>query len=179
MGSSVTPLGEGQRMVDLGEALRARLHPRLAPVLDVLPQFSRYTVVSGLALILDFAVYPAARCRRDTVVLAGAFGYACGLALHYLLSVRYVFDPRATNKAQTRLLAEFALSGLAGMAITALVIALTVDLGRHTSTAGQGAGGRGELPGGVCAAPQRGVCRAGARLGRSCDRHFPARKRHP
>ena len=128
MRSSVTPLGEGQRMLDLGEALRSRLHPKLAPILDVLPQFSRYTVVSGLALILDFAVYLLLAAGGTKVALAGALGYACGLALHYLLSVRYVFDPRAANKAQTRLLAEFAFSGFVGMAITALVIALTVDL---------------------------------------------------
>ena len=113
----------------LGEALRSRLHPQLAPILDVLPQFSRYTLVSGLALMLDFAVYLLLAAGGTKVALAGALGYACGLALHYLLSVRYVFDPRAANKAQARLLAEFALSGLAGMAITALVIALTADLG--------------------------------------------------
>ena len=106
-----------------------RLQGKLAPLLDVLPQFSRYTVVSGVALILDFTVYLLLAAGGMKVALAGALGYACGLALHYLLSVRYVFDPRAANKAQTRLLAEFTLSGVAGMAITALVIALTVDLG--------------------------------------------------
>jgi putative flippase GtrA len=45
-----------------------------------------------------------------------------------MLSVRYVFDARAAHKGQSRLFAEFAVSGLAGMAITALVIAATVDL---------------------------------------------------
>ena len=64
-----------------------------------------------------------------TGALAGAIGYACGLALHYMLSVRFVFDAAAAHKGQSRLVAEFALSGLAGMAITALVIAVTVDLG--------------------------------------------------
>ena len=117
-----------------------RLQGKLAPLLDVLPQFSRYTVVSGVALILDFTVYLLLAAGGMKVALAGALGYACGLALHYLLSVRYVFDPRAANKAQTRLLAEFALSGVAGMAITALVIALTVDLG-NAAVAGQSAGG--------------------------------------
>ena len=54
---------------------------------------------------------------------------ASGLALHYMLSVRFVFDAPAAHKGQSRLVAEFALSGLAGMAITALVIAVTVDFG--------------------------------------------------
>ena len=115
MGSSATPFGEGQRMFDVGEALRSRLHPKLAPVLDVLPQLSRYTVVSALALVLDFSVYLLLGAGGMKGAVAGAIGYACGLALHYVLSVRYVFDPRAANKAQTRLLAEFALSGFAGV----------------------------------------------------------------
>src|SRR5690349_1256713 len=129
MRTTVTPFGEGQRMLDVGEVLRSRLHPKLAPILDVLPQLSRYTVVSGLALILDFTVYLLLAAGGMKGAVAGAIGYACGLALHYVLSVRYVFDPLAANKAQTRLLAEFALSGFAGLAITAAVIAATVDLG--------------------------------------------------
>ena len=98
-------------------------------MLGLVPQLSRYTIVSALALVLDFTVYLLLAAGGMTGALAGAIGYACGLALHYMLSVRYVFDAAAAHKGQSRLVAEFALSGLAGMAITALVIAVTVDLG--------------------------------------------------
>jgi putative flippase GtrA len=111
------------------DTLRAWLPPRLAPVLGLLPQLSRYTVVSALALIVDFTVYLLLGAGGMTGALAGAIGYACGLALHYMLSVRYVFDAAAAHKGRSRLITEFALSGLAGMAITALVIAVTVDFG--------------------------------------------------
>ena len=114
------------------DMLRAWLPPRLVPILEpvlgLLPQLSRYTIVSALALILDFTVYLLLAAGGTTGALAGAIGYACGLALHYLLSVRYVFDAAAAHKGQSRLITEFALSGVAGMAITALVIAVTVDL---------------------------------------------------
>src|SRR5689334_20424662 len=129
MSSTVTHFVAGQRMIDLGEVLQSRLHPKLLPILRVLPQFSRYTVVSALALVLDFSVYLLLAAGGMKGAVAGAIGYGCGLALHYVLSVRYVFDPVAANKVQTRLLAEFALSGFAGLAITAAVIAATVDLG--------------------------------------------------
>jgi putative flippase GtrA len=128
MGSTVSSLVEHQHMRTADRAPRTRLPPKLAPALTILPQFSRYTLVSGLALILDFAVYLLLAAGGMQVALAGALGYACGLALHYMLSVRYVFDARAAHKGQSRLFAEFAVSGLAGMAITALVIAATVDL---------------------------------------------------
>jgi putative flippase GtrA len=115
------------------DALRAWLLSRLVrmvePVLALLPQLSRYTIVSALALALDFTVYLLLGAGGTAGALAGAVGYACGLALHYALSVRFVFDARAAHKGQSRLVTEFALSGLAGMAITALVIAATVDLG--------------------------------------------------
>jgi len=115
------------------DTLRAWLPPRLVPIvaqaLGLLPQLSRYTIVSALALVLDFTVYLLLATGGMTVALAGAIGYACGLALHYMLSVRYVFDAAAAQKGKSRLITEFALSGFAGMAITALVIAVTVDLG--------------------------------------------------
>jgi putative flippase GtrA len=119
--------------LELRDTLRAwlptRLAPMLEPVLSLLPQLSRYTLVSALALVLDFAVYLLLAAGGMRGALAGAIGYACGIALHYMLSVRYVFDAAAAHKAQSRLITEFAISGLAGLAITALVIALTVDLG--------------------------------------------------
>jgi putative flippase GtrA len=127
------PAGRRHMRSEHGDRLRAWVPPRLtpivAPVLGLLPQLSRYTLVSALALVLDFAVYLLLATGGMTVALAGAIGYACGLALHYMLSVRYVFDATAAHKGKSRLITEFALSGLAGMAITALVIAVTVDLG--------------------------------------------------
>ena len=135
------------------------------PALAMLPQLSRYTLVSALALVLDFTVYLLLAAGGTTGALAGAIGYACGLALHYLLSVRYVFDAAAAHKGQSRLIAEFALSGLAGMAITALVIAVTVDLGGMPLLPAKVSGCRRELPGGLCAAARRRVCRTRKRAG--------------
>jgi putative flippase GtrA len=117
--------GRPQLLVDAERLLRAHLQPLLAMV----PQLSRYTLVSGLALVLDFAVYLLIAADGTRLALAGVVGYACGLGLHFLLSVRFVFDAQAAQKAQSRLFAEFALSGLAGMAITALVLAVAADFG--------------------------------------------------
>jgi len=134
MRSSVTVSG-GREQVRLEprDMLRASLPARraamLEPVLALLPQLSSYSVVSALALGLDFSVYLLLGAGGMTGALAGAIGYACGLAPHYTLSVRYVFDAAAAHKGQSRLITEFAISGLAGLAITALVIAATVDLG--------------------------------------------------
>jgi putative flippase GtrA len=131
--TAALPAGRQRMRPEHGDMLRAwlpqRLVPVVEPVLSLLPQLSRYTVVSALALVLDFTVYLLLGAGGMTGALAGAIGYACGLALHYMLSARYVFDAAAAHKAQSRLITEFALSGLAGMAITALVIAVTVDLG--------------------------------------------------
>ena len=110
------------------EAAIARLaRARSGALIAVLPQLSRYSLVSALALALDFTVYLALMKLAMGPPLAGAIGYALGTGLHYLLSTRFVFDARATDKVQARLFGEFALSGLAGMGITALVIALATE----------------------------------------------------
>jgi putative flippase GtrA len=95
----------------------------------VFPQLSRYSLVSAFSLALDFAIYLALTEGQVHAALAGVVGYAAGLALHFLLSVRFVFDAGATDKQQPRLLAEFAASGIAGMGVTALVISATTGFG--------------------------------------------------
>jgi putative flippase GtrA len=124
MSASVTP-DRPRLLLEAEELLRAKARALLV----IAPQFSRYTLVSAVALALDFAIYLLLAGSGANATLAGIVGYACGLALHYLLSVRFVFDPLAANKAQARLLAEFTLSGLAGMAVTGSVIAVAADLG--------------------------------------------------
>jgi putative flippase GtrA len=94
----------------------------------ILPQLSCYAAVSAAALALDFALYVVLTNFDLWPVLAGVVAYAAGTALHYLLSVRFVFDASATDKAHARLLAEFAVTGASGGAVTALVIAAATDL---------------------------------------------------
>jgi alpha-1,2-mannosyltransferase len=92
------------------------------------PQLTCYTLVSALALSLDFALFIALTRLGVWAPLAGVLGYAAGTVLHYLLSVRFVFDAGATGKRHSRLLAEFAVTGVSGMAVTALVIAAATSL---------------------------------------------------
>jgi putative flippase GtrA len=99
----------------------------IGQVSGIVPQLSRYSVASALALALDFAVYLALTTSAVSPPLAGVVGYALGTALHFLLSTCFVFDARATDKLHARLLGEFALSGIAGIGITALVIALATQ----------------------------------------------------
>ena len=111
-------------------APRVRLPvPGLARALALVPQLSRYTLVSAVALGLDFAVFLAlAHGAGLKASSAGAIGYSAGLLLHFALSSRFVFDTGSTRKSRVRLFCEFAASGLVGVAITAAVIALAVDV---------------------------------------------------
>ena len=90
----------------------------------VVPQLSRYAVVSALALGLDFAVFLALNNVLGMPTLTGVIGYACGLVLHYQLSRRFVFDAARSEKSAHRMFTEFVASGLVGLALTAGVIAV-------------------------------------------------------
>jgi len=96
--------------------------------LSILPQLLRYSSASALALALDFIIYSALIAATIRPSPAGAIGYAAGIGLHYFLSARFVFDVGATSKVHGRLFLEFALTGLGGIAITAIVIALATDV---------------------------------------------------
>lgn len=94
----------------------------------IAPQLSRYVLVSALALAVDFVVFLTLAGAVMRPSLAGAAGYAVGLAVHYALSLRHVFDARSTAKSEMRLVSEFILSGIAGLAITTIVIAAATEL---------------------------------------------------
>ena len=100
---------------------------RVRGLVAMAPQLSRYTLVSAFALALDFALYLALTGLAVWPPLAGVLGYAAGTVLHYLLSVRFVFDARATDKAHARQFSEFAVTGVSGMAATAVVITVATD----------------------------------------------------
>jgi putative flippase GtrA len=123
-------IAESLRRFSTGERLDVAhlAQGRLRAVLGIAPQLSRYALVSLAALTLDFSLYLALLAAGVSPTLAGVSGYAAGTGLHYALSVRLVFDAGATDKARARLFGEFALSGFAGMGITALVIAAATNI---------------------------------------------------
>jgi putative flippase GtrA len=88
----------------------------------------RYFGASALALAIDLATYSGLiRLAGVHYLLAAPVGFALGLGLIYLLSVRWVFAER--RLANPRLeFAVFALIGIAGMGINELVIYAGVDL---------------------------------------------------
>ena len=91
---------------------------------EILPQLLRYVLVSSAALALDFAVFLALNGFIAHPMLSGVAGYAAGIVVHYFLSCRFVFDVTRSPKAAHRLFAEFAVSGLVGLIVTAGVIAV-------------------------------------------------------
>jgi putative flippase GtrA len=113
--------------------MRARLvasatAARYQPLLSRVTQLSRYSAASALALALDFATYLSLAGGGMKPVLAGVLGYSAGLVLHFVLSSRFVFNATASDKTRARLMGEFALSGLAGIGATAIVMAIATDL---------------------------------------------------
>jgi putative flippase GtrA len=87
----------------------------------------RYFGASALALGVDLATYSGLIYLAGVhYLLAAPAGFALGLALIYLLSVRWVFAERRLADARLEF-TLFLLIGLAGMAINELVIYIGVD----------------------------------------------------
>jgi putative flippase GtrA len=100
---------------------------RLEALAPTLSQLSRYSAASVLALALDFAIYLLLTAGDMKPVLAGVLGYGAGLVLHFVLSSRFVFVAAAA-KAHGRRFGQFALSGLAGIGTTAVVMTIAADV---------------------------------------------------
>ena len=90
-------------------------------------QLSRYTLISVVALALDFSVLLGLTASAVGASMAAAAGYSAGLVLHYILSVCFVFHADRTGKSHGRLFLEFAFSGLAGLITTVAIVTLAVE----------------------------------------------------
>lgn len=76
------------------------------PVLEITKEFLRYVVVGGAAFVADLTVLVAVRelflkpypCG---VYVAAVIGFAAGLAVNYILSIKYCFVAAREGKGRT------------------------------------------------------------------------------
>lgn len=102
-------------------------HPLLVPVARLMPELSYYTIVSAVALCVDLAIFAALTSGGMRAAAAGIVGYAVGIVVHYGLSIRFVFNTSTAAKAGLRRFVEFVVSGLIGLALTWLIIAVSTE----------------------------------------------------
>jgi putative flippase GtrA len=90
------------------------------------PIYLRYAAASVGALAVDVGLFLVALAAGIPAVLASAIGYGAGIAAHWLLSSRTVFQSGVARPgaARRRQQALFLLSAFAGLAITISVVAL-------------------------------------------------------
>lgn len=87
----------------------------------------RYFAAAALALAVDFGFYSGLiRLAGVDYLVAAPIGFGLGLAVVYVLSVRWVFVHRRLAQARTEF-ALFALIGFAGMALNQLVVYIGVE----------------------------------------------------
>jgi putative flippase GtrA len=87
-----------------------------------------YAGISVLALGCDVAIYSANVTQDRNHTLAAILGYTAGLLVHFLLSRKLVFKSKAKGKHELLEALGFALSGIAGLAITAGVVFVSTEL---------------------------------------------------
>ena len=95
--------------------------------MSVAKEWLRYFAASALAFALDLATLSGlSRFAGVHYLLAAPVGFALGLALIYLLSVRWVFSERRVTNPRVEFVL-FGLIGLVGMGINELVIYAGVE----------------------------------------------------
>lgn len=88
-------------------------------------EFSRYFVVSLIALTIDVAILLAA-ARVMHYLLAATLGFAVGSVASYLLATRWAFRRRRFGAREHAEFAVYALVGVLGLGINDLVMFLAV-----------------------------------------------------
>lgn len=108
--------------------LADRLPWFLKPIARLMPELSYYTIVSAVALGVDLVIFTGLARSGVRAAAAGIIGYAVGLLVHYILSVRFVFETEGSTKSGLRRFAEFVVSGGVGILITWAIIAFSTEV---------------------------------------------------
>jgi putative flippase GtrA len=98
--------------------MTGRLRARAAPIARLM--FARYLLASIGALSGDFAIFLMLGRAGLPPVAAACAGYGAGLLIHWVISVRYVFDTGAGPSHGQRL--AFIASALLGMGMTMAMV---------------------------------------------------------
>lgn len=93
----------------------------------LLTAFLKYLLVGGLAFAVDYGTLWLAHHELGLhYMLATLLGFLAGLTTNYLLCISWVW--RGTNATSLRDFINFTLIGIGGLALTALLMWLSVDL---------------------------------------------------
>lgn len=90
-------------------------------------EFLRYAAVGGVAFVVDWCVLWLCLRLGLQYLAATAAGFTVGLAVNYLLCVKWAW--RGTRATTARDLLVFSLIGLAGLLLTELLMRLAVGAG--------------------------------------------------
>lgn len=92
-------------------------------------EFFRYFLVSAAALLADFTVFSfGIRLLDIPWPVSATCGFIIGVLVAYFLSVRFVFSSRKFRKAPLKELLVFSVVGLAGLALTQLILWIGIEL---------------------------------------------------
>lgn len=92
----------------------------------------RYVIVSVGALAVDMGVFLALLKTGMFSPVAAAFGYSVGIAAHWTLSSRKVFQDRVSDRGtreRTQQKAMFVVSALLGLVVTMSIVGVGEALG--------------------------------------------------
>lgn len=90
---------------------------------------TRYLAASVLSLCVDMGLFLTMVWLGLSPAWSAILGYIAGIAVHWLLSVRFVFHSGATVAPTPTQRIQFLLSGLMGVAITGATVSLLTSLG--------------------------------------------------
>jgi putative flippase GtrA len=95
---------------------------------NTLIQLFRYTLVGGLAFVVDFgALYVLYRWLGVHYLIAAALAFLLGLATNYTISILWVFDQRTVKDPRMEFL-FFGLLGAIGLGLTEATLYLLSGL---------------------------------------------------
>lgn len=100
-----------------------------APTENAFIQLIRYGFVGGIAFAADFgSLYALTDYAGIHYQISAALAFIIGLTVNYFLSIRWVFNSRGSRQHMMMEFIGFAIVGIIGLGLNALIMYLAVGL---------------------------------------------------
>lgn len=92
-------------------------------------QLFRYGIVGGISFLIDFGIlFTFTEYLGFPYIISSCIGFIGGLTANYLMSIQWVFNSSIENKNSTAEFLGFALVGIVGLGLNALIMWFFTEL---------------------------------------------------
>lgn len=96
--------------------------------MKLLEQIFKFIIVGGISFVIDFMIYTImCNVLHIHYIISGIFGFGISVIANYILSMKFVFEPKDDMRKDKEFVI-FVILSLIGMVLNSVILYICIDL---------------------------------------------------